>query len=49
MNKEDSLIMGWIIEAVRMLEEVDSYSMPEEWRKDVDSLRIRLDNKVNAN
>lgn len=47
MSKQElngELLAGWVAKALDLLQEVDEYSMPNEWRQDVDALRQRFYN-----
>lgn len=46
---DENLIMGWVAKALDMLLEVDDkFDMGEEWRKDLDALRVRYHNRING-
>lgn len=46
---DEATILGWVAKALDLLEEVDPYTMSDEWLRDVQGLRVRLYNKVNGN
>lgn len=48
MGKDENLLIGWVAKALDLLSEVDEFVMGEEWRKDVDALKVRFHNRVNA-
>jgi hypothetical protein len=48
-SSDEQLLIGWVAKALDLLTEADEkHDLGVEWRKDVDALRIRYHNKVNA-
>lgn len=48
-SSDEQLLIGWVAKALDMLQEVDNeHDMGTEWRADLDALKIRYYNKVNA-
>jgi hypothetical protein len=46
---DEQLLIGWVAKALDMLQEVDDeHDMGSEWRADLDALKVRYFNKVNA-
>lgn len=45
-DSDTNLLIGWVAKALDLLEEVDQYAQPEDWRRDVDALRVRFHNRV---
>ena len=43
------LTIGWVGKALDLLMEVDEYQQTEEWRRDVDALRVRYHNFIEQN
>jgi hypothetical protein len=48
VEQDERLAVGWVAKAIELLTEVDEYQQSEEWRRDVDALRVRYNNKVNS-
>jgi hypothetical protein len=46
MTQDEKLMIGWVAKALDLLNEVDHLVSSEEWRRDVDALRVRYHNKV---
>lgn len=49
MTDDERLIFGWVGKALELLLEAEPAMHSEEWRRDVDALRVRYLNRVNAN
>lgn len=48
MGNEENLLVGWVAKALDLLDEVDEYQQSEDWRRDVDALRVRLHNRIDS-
>lgn len=46
LTHDEQLMIGWVAKALDLLDEVDHLVVSEEWRRDVDSLRVRYHNKI---
>lgn len=46
MSQDEKLMIGWVAKALDLLHEVDHLVVSEEWRRDVDALRVRYHNKI---
>lgn len=45
-DSDTNLLLGWVAKALDLLDEVDEYQQSDDWRKDVDALRVRLHNRI---
>lgn len=48
MTNDEKLMLGWVNKAIELLNRVDEHEQGEEWRRDVDALRVRFLNKING-
>jgi len=48
-STDEQLLIGWVAKALDMLQECDDeHDMGSDWRADLDALKVRYFNKVNA-
>ena len=47
-DSDTALLIGWVAKALDLLEEVDAYAQSSDWRADVDALRVRFHNRIDA-
>lgn len=47
-DTDTNLLIGWVAKALDLFEEVDGYAQSADWRADVEALRVRFHNRVNA-